>query len=174
MPCGSPFVHLGDFAAHPLRQIERVRDSLLDYADVERGLAVVARDHPLVDGADLGRSDVLDAHRVGPDVRHDDVVELLGQPDVGLRDDGELARGRLDAARRNLRVLPADRVFDVLHRELVRGEARAVEVDPHRDLTLAEDPDVGGAGEHGQPRLHVALDVVGRLERRERPAWTAI
>ena len=69
---------------------------------------------------------------------------------------------------RNLRVLPADRVLDVLHGQLVAGEARAVEVDAHRHLPLAEDAHVGGARQHRQPRLHVALDVVGRLERRQR------
>ena len=87
---------------------------------------------------------------------------------VGLGDDGELARRRLDAARRDLGVLAADRVLDVLHRELVAGEPRAVEVDAHRHLALAEDAHVGRARQHGQPRLDVALHVVGGLERRLR------
>ena len=120
-------------------------------------------------GADLGRSDVADAHRVAADVGDDDVAELLGRARVGLGDDGEFARRRLDAPRRNLGVLPADRVLDVLHRQLVGGQTRAVEVDAHRDCALAEDAHVGRARQHRQPRLHVALDVVRGLERRQRP-----
>ncbi len=132
------------------------------------GLPLNARDDALVDRPDLGVADVADAHRIAADVGDDDVVELLGRAYVGLGDDGELARLRLDASRRDFGVLAADRVLDVLHRQLVAREPRAVEVDAHRHLPLAEDAHVGRARQHGQPRLHVALDVVGRLERRLR------
>ncbi len=96
------------------------------------------------------------------------LLNCSGGLEVGLGDDGEFARRRLDAARGDFGVLAADRVLDVLHRQLVAGEPRAVEVDPHRDLPLAEDAHVGRARQHGQPRLNVALDVVGGLERRQR------
>ena len=96
------------------------------------------------------------------------LLNCSGVLEVGLGDDRELARLRFDAPGRDLRVLAAERILDVLHGELVAGEPRAVEVDPHRHLPLAEDAHVGGAGQHRQPRLDVALDVVGRLERRQR------
>ena len=56
---------------------------------------------------------------IAADVGDDDAAELLGRLHVGLGDDRELAR--VDSMRpgRNLRVLPAERVLDVLHRQLV-------------------------------------------------------
>ena len=93
---------------------------------------------------------------------------LLRRANVGLRDDGELARRRFDAARGDLGVLTTDGLLDVLHRQLVAGEARAIDVDAHRNLPLAEDAHVRGARQHRQPRLDVTLDVIGRLERRKR------
>ena len=46
-------VDLVDFAAHAGRQLERIRHRLLDHADVERRLAVVARDGAVVERVDL-------------------------------------------------------------------------------------------------------------------------
>ena len=142
-------VHLHDLGAHRVRQVERIGDRLLDHADVERGLAIEARDDALLERTDLGVADVANAHRIAADVGDNDVVELFGRAHVGFRDDGELARLRFDAAGRNLRVLSADRVLDVLHGQLVAGEPRAVDIDSHRHLPLAEDAYVGRAGEHG-------------------------
>ena len=137
---------------------------MLDHTDVERRLAVVARDHALVDRTDVRGADVAQAHREAADVRDNDVVELLRRLEVGLGNDGEFACARFDPAGGNLGVLAADRVLDVLHRQLVAGEPVAIEIDAHRDLPFAEDSDVRCARQHRQARLHVALHVIGRLE----------
>ena len=115
-------VDLLDFGAHRVGQVQRVGNRLLDDADVERRLAVEARDRALVHRSDRRRPDIAQAHGIAADVGDDDAVELLGRVEVGLGDDGELARLRLDATGRDLGILAADRVLDVLHGELVAGE----------------------------------------------------
>ena len=52
---------------------------------------------------------------------------------------------RLDAAGGQLDVLGAQRVLDVLHRELARRERLAIEPDAHRVATLAADADLRDA-----------------------------
>src|SRR5207248_3995025 len=70
-------VDLLDFPYYGARQVQRIGDGLLDYSDIERRLAVEARNRALVDGANDDRSDVADAYRIAANVGNDDVVELL-------------------------------------------------------------------------------------------------
>ncbi len=161
-------VDLRHLVAHGLRQLQRIAGRLLDHAHVDRRLAVEARDHPLVLRADRHGSHVAHAHRITADVGDDRVLELLHRLQVGGGDDGELAHGRFDPPRRQLDVLPAQGVLDVLHGQPVAGQPVAVDVDAHRHPPLAEDPHVGRPRQHRQPRLHVAGQVVGDLDRRAR------
>jgi hypothetical protein len=64
MPCGRVSLIFGDLGAHRLRQLERVAGRLLDHAHVDRRLAVEARDHALLGGADADVGDVAQPHRV--------------------------------------------------------------------------------------------------------------
>ena len=58
---------------------------------------------------------------------------------IGLGQHGELALRALDAAGRHLDVLAAERVLDVLRRQVVGGEPLGIEPDAHGISPLAED-----------------------------------
>ena len=130
-PLRKVLVHLVDFGTHGLRQLERIGDRLLDDADVKRWIAVVARDHSLIDRTDVGIADIAQPDRVSADVGDDDAVELFRRLQIRLSDDSELARVGFDSAGGNFGILPADRLFDVLHRQLVCSEPRAVDINAH-------------------------------------------
>ena len=60
----------------------------------------------------------------------------------------------------------AQRVLDVLRRDVVGGEPRRIEPDAHGVAALAEDPRLGDAGDRLQPVLYEAIGEVGDLQRR--------
>jgi hypothetical protein len=85
---------------------------------------------------------------------HADLVELPAL-------DGRLA----DLPRRDLHVLLAQRVGDVAGGEPARGEPRRVHPEAHRVLALAEDDDVGDAGDALERVADEDVEVVAQEER---------
>ena len=113
---------------------------------------------------------VAQPHRVAAGGLERDLVELRHRVEVGARGDAELALLAFDAAGRHLEVLPPQRVFHVLHREPVAGQAVGIDPDAHRVAAVAADLHVGDAGNGLQPRLDDAVDDVGELQRAHRLA----
>jgi len=101
---------------HRLRHCQRVGRGLLDDPQPHRRIAVDAHDAALVLGAQLGAPDVLQPDRIAARLGDDEVVELLGRPEVGLGQHRELALAALDAARRHLDILAPQGDLDVERR----------------------------------------------------------
>src|SRR3546814_5489869 len=72
----------------------------------------------------------------------------------------------LESSRRDFYVLLAQRQLHVVGGQGVGGETRAVEPDAHGHAALAVDADIGDAGQILQAVAHVAVGVVGDLDRR--------
>ncbi len=151
---------------HRLGDIQRVGGGLLDDTHRDGVAAVEPGVHPLVPRADLRPADIAQADQIAGFVAQDDVLELGRRPHVGFRHDGELALDALHPARRDLDILAAQRRFDVLRRHPVGRQPRRVEPDPHRVAPLAEDPDIGDAGQVLKPVLDETVGVVGDVQRR--------
>ena len=62
------------------------------------------------------------------------------------------------------RILAADRALDVLDGQAVGSKPVAVEPDPHGVAPLAQDLDLGHAGQVLQPVARVAVDEVGDVQ----------
>ena len=138
-PLRQRLVDLGQHAAHGLGHIERIGDRLLDDADRDRGLAVVAAVAPLVGGAEFDARHLAELDLMAAGDLDDDVAELLGRDESGARQDREFAVAALDAPGRKLDVLRAQRVLDVLDRQIERGQPLAVDPDAHGIAPLAVD-----------------------------------
>ena len=171
MPSGSDCVMSRQNRLHLLRHFERVGGRLLDDAERDGGFAVEAHDAALVEGAELGMADVGEPHEIAVGVLDDEIVELRGRAQIGLGEHGELALQALDAARRHLDILAAERRLDVLRRQLIGGEALGIEPDAHGIFALAEQAHLGHAGERLELVLHVAVGVIGDLELGVRGRW---
>jgi hypothetical protein len=107
-----------------------------------------------------------EAHEIAIGFLDDEIVELLRRAEVGLGEHSELALLALDAARRHLDVLPPQRRLDVLQRELKGGEPLGIEPDAHGILPVAEQAHLGNPWKGVELVFHIALGVVGDLERR--------
>ena len=136
------FRQRGEDAGHRRRDlvgdVERIGGRLLHHAERDGRLAVEADDAALVQGPELGMADVGKAHEIALHVLEHEIVELLRRLEVGLGQHGEFALHALDAAGRHVDILPAERVLDVLGREVVGGEPLGIEPDAHGIFALAE------------------------------------
>ncbi|KAG1321540.1 hypothetical protein G6F63_013739 [Rhizopus arrhizus] len=146
--CGQGLVQALDFQARGLGQLQRVGGGLPRHTDVDRRLAVKARQHAVAGGRDLDLGHVAQADRIALHVGHDHVFELGRRLQVGGRHHRELAGARLDTAGRDLDVLAAQRGLDVLHGQAVGGQLVAIDVDAHGRQAFAEDADFGRPREH--------------------------
>ena len=145
-PCGSDWLISGSTLRTRVGDVERIGDRLLDDADGDRRLAVVAAVAPLVGGAELDARHLAELHLMVAGELDDDVAELLGRDEAGARqhvNSRSLLSMRPDG---QLDVLGAQRVLDVLDRQVEGGEPLAVDPDAHGIAPLAEDRDVGDAG----------------------------
>ena len=75
----------GRTVAHGLGDVERIGDRLLDDADGDGGLAVVAAVAALVGGAELDARHLAELHLMAVGDLDDDVAELLGRDEPGAR-----------------------------------------------------------------------------------------
>ncbi len=148
-----------------LRYRERVGGRLLDDAQAHRRVAVDAHDAALIERAQARLADVFQPHRIAARLGDDHVVELLGVPEIGLGQHGELALRGFDPAGGNLHVLSPQAVLDIGRREAVGGEPVAVDPQAHRVAALAADDHRGDPGQGLQPVGDIAVGVVGELER---------
>src|SRR5262249_42776875 len=130
-----------DLGADHAGRGDDVGAALLEHLERDAGRAIEAGDAALLRHAVLDAGDVAELDRAPGALGDDDRAELLDGPGLALGRDRPLARAPLDAAARELRVLAAQRVDDVLDREAVAGEAQRVEPDPHLALARAEQVD---------------------------------
>ena len=165
MPCGRFALISGRSFCTPCRHFQRVGGRLLDDAERDGRLAVEPHDQALVERPELGAADIGKAHEIAVGLLDDQVVELLRRAQIGLRQHGELALLAFDAAGRNLDILAAQRRLDVLRRKVEGGEPLRIEPDAHGILPLAEQADLGNAGNGLELILDVAVGIVGDLER---------
>ena len=149
-----------------VRHFERIGRRLLDHAEGDGRLAVEADDTALIQGAKLGVADVGEPHEVAVGLLDDEIVELLRRAQIGLGEHGEFALQAFDPARGYLDILAAERELDVLRRQLVGGQSLRIEPDAHRVFAVAEQPHLGHAAQRLELVLHIAVGVVGDLERR--------
>ena len=102
------------------------------------GHAVGARHEAVVLGLDPDLGHLAEAHDLVVGAAADDQAgELLGRPQSRVGAQRELPLLGLDAAGRQLDVLAAQGVLDVLHGEPARRQALAVEPDAHGVLPRA-------------------------------------
>ena len=159
----SAFTPCGDF--------QHVGGGLRHDAQAERRRAVRTRDVAQILGSKLDVGDFAEAHHVAALAAADDeLTEIVRRVQPGVRAQRELALARLDAAGRQLDVLGAQRILDVLHGQLARGQRLAVEPHAHGIAALAADADLRHAAHHRETVDQVALRVVGQLELRARAA----
>ena len=129
------------------------------------GLPLNLHDQALVERPELGAADIGKAHEIAVGLLDDQVVELLRRAQIGLGQHGKLALLAFDAAGRNLDILAAQRRLDVLRGKVEGGEPLRIEPDAHGILPLAEQADLGNAGNGLELILDVAVGIVGDLER---------
>jgi hypothetical protein len=155
--CGEGLGDLGQLGAHVARELQRVGARRLEDRQRHRDLVVQQRAHRVARGAELDARDVREVQllplRTDLD---DDLLELalLDEPPLRgqLRLEGARAGERrlADRARRDLRVLGADRRDHVAGHQAARGELVRVEPDPHGELADGEDLHVADAGDARQ------------------------
>ncbi len=112
---GHPDVEVGwqrvsDLRHHPsrpVRHLDNVCLGLFDHAQPDRGLAVEPRQRPLVFHAGLRQPNIAQPNRSAVTVGNHQVVEFFRAAELSLGADGKLAGLALDAASRDLHVLPA-------------------------------------------------------------------
>ena len=95
--------------------------------------------------------------------RQDQRGEVRRAAQLAVGTQAELAIRRLDAAGRQLDVLPPQHLLDVLNGQLPCCQGLPVEPDAHRQLAGAAEPDRSDARHHGQAVDDVPLRVVGEL-----------
>ena len=154
-----------ELVAHPVGNRDGVGLGLAQHAETDRLAAVRADDALVILHAAFDARDVGEADRIAVDPLDHDVLELSDVGEPALRAHGELARGRLELAGRQLDVVAPQRLLDVIDREVARRHRAPVEPDADRIAPLAEDLDLRDALERRQPVEHEALDVVGDLGR---------
>ena len=171
---GDHRVHAGRQVLEQLRQggadgagdIERVGGGLLDDADRDRVLAVEAGDAPVVLRRRSRPSATSPSVTAKPSASLTTIAANCSGVVRPVRDSTrELAIDALDPPGRDLEVLAADRVLDVLDGQAVGRQPVAVEPDPHGVAPLAQDLHLGHAGQVLQPVARVAVDEVGDVER---------
>jgi len=94
---------------------------------------------------------------------HDDGGEFLRPVELAARSYRELALIALDAATRDLGVLGADRLLDVVGRQTPRRHTLRIEPHAHRVAAFATDEDVADAGEPLQALLEDPIGDLGEL-----------
>ncbi len=156
---------LGQGGPHAAGDVQRVGGGLLDDADRDRRFAGEPGGVALRQGAQLDARNVAQLDREVVGVLDDDLLELLRRRQPGLRENGELAIVALDAARRDLDVLGADRRLDLLNRDVVGRHAGPIEPDAHGVAPLAADLDLGDAGDVLHPVGDEAVGEIGQLKR---------
>ncbi len=152
--------------AHGPGNVEWIGGRLFDDTQRHRRRPVEAYPTAYIGRPQLRRADVAQTDEVALGVAQDHVLELLGGAQVGLGEDGKLPLLALDAPGRDLHVLPAQRVLDLLWGHVEGGEPGRVEPQPHGVAALAEDTHLGHAGHGLQAVLDVAVGVIGDFERR--------
>ena len=108
-------------------------------AEVDGLLLVVLGDHVGFLGAELDARDVAQAHDRAVAVGDDQVLELLGRAQVGVREQVDLHEVALGLADGGEVVVALQRRVHVAGREVERGEAIGIDPDAHRDLAAALD-----------------------------------
>ena len=159
--------------AYRLHRRDGVRARLLLERDRDGVASVELAGEHVVLFADFGARDVLEPHdaavRVTP---HDDIVELLRGHEAPLREERHRPRGVVacrrgaDRAERGLDVLLRDGGHHLLGVHSLRGHARGVEPDAHRELRTVHRR-VAHALDAQEHRLDVRVDVVRDLQSRE-------
>lgn len=99
-------------------------------------------------------------------ILQDQAVELLGRAQISLAEHGEFPQAALDPPGRDLDVLPPQRVLHVLGREAVGGELAPIQPDAHRVTSLAEQLNVGDAGQGLQLIFGEAVGEIAHLQWR--------
>src|SRR5690606_32370353 len=137
-----------------------------DDAQADVGHAVAAQVGTPLLGAQFDPGHVAQAHHVAVGALADrQPRELLRGTVAAFHAQGEIARGRFDAAGGQLDVLRAQRRFDVARGDAARGHGVAVQPDAHGIALGAAQLHAGHAVQRGEPVDHVAVGVVGQLHR---------
>ena len=166
MPSGSEFLMLGSFALTASETSSGLAVACLMTPKRNGRLAIEADDLTLIERADLGLAHVAQAHEIAIGVLDDEIVELFRRTEIRLGQHRELTLLALDAARRHLDVLAAQRVLDILRRQLVGGEPLRIEPNAHRIGPVAVEAHLGHAIQGRELVLDVAVGVVGDLQSR--------
>ena len=149
------------------RHLRRVGGRLLGDAQANGAPAVDRVVAPIFPRAQLDLRHVAQADEVGAALGDHDPGELLRPRQAGVGADGELALVGLDPARRQFRILPPKRCFDVLNSQVAGRQRVAVQPDPHGVDALPADPDVGDTGDGGDLIDQHAPDIVGQFKPAE-------
>ncbi len=127
-------------------------------------------DRAVVHRAQLDAADVTNTGDASLGVRfHDDVAELLGRSEAPKRANIDLVgparvvedRRLVESAGGDLGVLGAQDIQDVAGADIARGSLVRVDPDSHGVLPLAQDPEIGHAGQARDLVSDVENEVVG-------------
>ena len=134
--------------------LDRVGLRLTEYAEQDRaGSVVPARGLVVLDRVRHHR-EVAKPHRPAVAGRDDDVAELVGVRQLGLRLDGQRLLGVLQRADRRVGVGRGDRRLHLVDADAARGQRVRIELDAHGVFLAAE-------------HLHLRDAVDGRQRRRD-------
>ena len=149
---------MGDF--------DGVAFGLLDDAEKDAGLAVVAGDRAVVFHAGFSASDVTQADDLRAFVLDDELIVLFGRLEFAAGLDGHLAVEVLNAAAGQLDILLVQRAFDVEHRDAAGRHFFRIEPEPHGEALFAGDPDAGDALDDLEAVLDLHFGKASEFERR--------
>ena len=149
---------MGDF--------DGVAFGLLDDAEKDAGLAVVAGDRAVVFHAGFSASDVTQADDLRAFVLDDELIVLFGRLEFAAGLDGHLAVEVLNAAAGQLDILLVQRAFDVEHRDAAGRHFFRIEPEPHGEALFAGDPNAGNAFDGLEAVLDLRLGQARQFERR--------
>ena len=148
--------------AHGAGEGHRVGIALFDHTEAHRDLAREASYPSIVLHAIDGFADIRNAHRCSVAVGDDEVVHGPGRGELPLRLDQKLAVDALDPTGGNIHVVAADRLYDVLHGEVVGGELRRIQAYPYRVAAFTADQDLPDAAGALQPLLDGLVRILGQ------------
>jgi len=154
---------LGQRPAHARDHVERVRRR--QHPDAHEGgrLAVEADVFLVVGRAELHVGDVAEPHDDAVLLLDDELPELLGRAQIGVRDEVHRHHRPFGASERRQVVVARERLAQRRRRDAERRHLLRLQPDPHRERAVAEDVGALHAVDRAQLRLHDARQVVGDL-----------
>ncbi len=114
-------------------------------------------------GAQLDARHVRQPHDGAVTLGDDEILELLGRAQIGVRQQVDLHQVALGLTHRREVVVALQRRVHVARRQVQGGEAIRIDPDAHRDGPAAQHVHALHAGERRELRLQVAREPVGQL-----------